>query len=408
MSYRLRFITAATLLLPAMLVGQFLGDSSLHSGGTSHQLLLSGNLAAGSHNFSIPFVIRKWSQNSWQQEDKRAIQRHTGGQARLGFQSRAVLGYQFSQDSLPRIWPNHRITIENSTAFGARLDGQLVDLLLFGNKAWAGRALDIQDNDAQFWQYQSLRYQGALRRGSWEFLGGLAFHLPQSLFRNRIDKARLRTTSSGSELSYSGDLLFQEYNRSPQNNAWGLSIDLGLGYHKAEHSAQVYLQDLGFFDISGGSQRKAEPWNAQFRGFPIDNIFDPQLDNAHLSDKLPPEKNQYQLISPFSLSGSYTWNPASQSWLLRGELRYRHLPGYSFQATGQMYWQANQVHFWYAETSVGGFQPWQLGGGYQLRRPGFRFHLALKNLLVAWDGLPGQGTALEAGIQISLGKDEQK
>lgn len=408
MSYFSGFIAGVILLLPGLLEGQFLRNNSDPSKGASHQLFLSGSFTAGSHSYTIPFAFRKLSQSSWQQDDKLAIRRSTGNQARAGFHSHAALGYQILQDSVPRIWPSHRISLESSTALASRLDDQLLDLLLFGNKPWAGTPLTIKNNDTQFWHYQTLRYQYSLRRGSWEFLGGLGLHLPQNVFRNRIDKARLLTTTSGSELSYQGDLLLQEYNRNPQNSALGLSIDLGLGYHKAEHSAQLYLQDLGFFHISGGSQRKADPLNAQFRGFPIDNLFDPVVEGSHLSGKIPAETIDYQVLSPFSLSGSYTWKPVRKSWFLHGELRYRYLPGFSLQATGQMYWKNKQPHVWYVETSVGGFQPWQLGGGYQLRLPRFQFNLALRNVLFWWDEMPGKGFALSAGIQIDLGKRKNK
>ncbi|MDR9441843.1 MAG: hypothetical protein RI842_03920 [Schleiferiaceae bacterium] len=359
---------------------------------------LNGAFQAATTGYDPLKLWQRWQKQRWTAADKAYLMDRAGTPLRMGLTSQLALGLRVPHDDSRALFPRFDLSLSYRNLIGAQLEKPLLGLALYGNAPYAGQALRFQNTAYTALQMTTLRFRKSYLLGPWQWQWGLGLHGIHSQQHFALGPARFRTAAAGTYLDFQGTF---DRQASPQNflPGMGLSLNGGLAFR----DFALRFQDLGFGHYPQNTRHQSPNFRYRFTGQFLPNPFDPLVYDAEevLQDSVAALRSDgYQALLPFRATLRHHFTPAEASWRLRTWLRYRHLPGYGFQAGGQMYFRPSRRHHFYAQAVYGGWEQLRVGGGYRWQSAHFRLRAEIGSLSYP---LPGRlGHSLQARLQLSL------
>ena len=230
------------------------------------------------------------------------------------------------------------IGLRNTYYNSATLNKDMLNLMFYGNKPFAGTSVDAGKSALETWYFSSLDYHFEVMLDTL-----LPLKLTTSIHAGHnhrdylINKAEIYTDSIGEYLDTDLDYSTQEANRGSFPLAGlGLSVSgaIELPIKKAG-KLNLEVNDLGVMFWNNGEVLRVDS-AFRFQGVYFDNIFD--LNDSireHATDEYRKalyysESKNYLKLMPFQLSAMYTHSTQNSTWLREVFVgaNYRYLPGY--------------------------------------------------------------------------------
>lgn len=395
-------IFARFLLLSGLLAGHSLCSQPAATGvlrltPQSH-LYLDGNFQAASPGYDPLALWQHWQKDRWDQADKDYLMNRAGTPQRMGFTSGIALGLRVPYAVAEAHFPRFELSLSHRNFIGLQLEKPFLGLLLYGNSRYAGQELVFHNSAFTSLQLTTLRFRKSYYLGPWQWQWGLALHGIHRQQHFTLGPARFRTAADGASVEFQGRF---DWQKSPRGGLPGLGLSLNGGL--AYRAFCFQFQDFGWGHYPRSNRYQSPFFRYRFTGQFLPSPFEPLLYTAdeNLQDSLATLRSEgYQRLLPFQATLSHHLSLPLATWRLRTWLRYRHLPGYGFQAGGQMYFRPHRKHHFYVQAVYGGWEQVRVGGGYRWQSPHFRLRAELGSLSYP---IPGRlGHSLQARLQLSV------
>lgn len=253
-------------------------------------------------------------------EIKDDISRNLGAGNRLG----ADVGYGvFFSQKISENW-NYSLLISDRAHLNAQFPKELFDLILYGNKKFAGDTVILDNTNFNFLRYQQIQ-AGIIRTSGKGNRYGLAFSFlkGEENYYAKFNRARLFTEENGESLSVDFNA---EINRTDTGNkgldafhGWGISCDLfsEFAFKVKERNSlfRAEINDIGAIQWNKKSLVYKADTSIHFEGIYISDIF--QLNDSVLKT-ISPDTMMEDLQSSQVLKSHVSYLPALMklSWML--------------------------------------------------------------------------------------------
>jgi hypothetical protein len=363
---------------------------------------LSGAFQAATTGYDPLKLWQRWQKERWTAADKAYLMDRAGAPVRMGLTSQVAIGLRVPHEESRALFPRFDLSLSHRNLIGAQLEKPLLGLALYGNAPYAGQELRFHHTAYTALQMTTLRFRKSYLLGSWQWQWGLGLHGIHSQRHFALGPARFQTAAAGTTLDFQGSF---DQQSSPQTflPGMGLSLNGGLAFR----DFALRFQDLGFGHYPQSTRYHGPDFRYRFTGQFIPNPFDPLVYDAEevLQDSVETLRSTgYQRFMPFRATLSHHFSPGGASWRLRTWLRYRHLPGFGFQAGGQMYFRPSERHHFYVKAVYGGWEQFRLGGGYRWQADHFRMRAEVGSLSYPLPGRLGQSWQARLRLCIPLGR----
>lgn len=333
-------------------------------------------------------------------------------QLRFGFERTVEVNYiQPSYRSLGAFVKGFSLSIRNTFLSSASINNTLAELVLYGNRRFAGETIDIGPGKFETWYYTNLEYKFDIKIDSLPANIGVGLVLGHDHQLYDINRGQLFTEDLGQYIETDLDYSFRDASIADFNflEGMGLSFSGSTTFRiKHRYKLDIGFQDLGFITWIDG--RKLDVDTAfQFQGINYPNIFD-------INDSLVTrQRDSYEQRLYFNETGGYTTLlPFKVSTKLRYLIRnrkfpeafvsadYRYIAGYVPRFGAGIKWVPKSSQSLTMALAYGGFNAFSVEARYQLEFwDKWRLALGITNL----PGLVpnfGTGTTLSAGLGFEL------
>lgn len=322
------------------------------------------------------------------------------------------------------VYFNTRLTDSSSLFFqvtdrqeaNAAFSKNTLQLVLFGNKQFAGQSIELTPLDYNQYHYNQIQvgYQKTFPSKARLSIAG-SFLYGQQQQSLDVDRLSLFTEDNGTQISGMAQL---ELNQSDPGNAnlwayngYGASIDLWtefpikiFGENKKPATFSFGLTDVGFIQWNGNSQKTKASSYYEYEGVLLPNLFNLEGDETNLNpgDYLDSvtvvTRGEYTSNLPFTINVSFLqeWGKSTAQVGFTHRNNANYYPffygkyGYSLSQTWQLFGQIN----------YGGYG--KLGGGLELAYHGEHhvFRIGSTNLegFINPDKWAGQSIYLQLGF----------
>lgn len=254
------------------------------------------------NSISTSELINFTSTDFLENEDKDRLMSSINGPLRYGYTQRFKLEYQQPGYRILDIYKRGQgFSIENKYYNSARISHNLLELILYGNKPYAGKTLELGKTRAETWYYTSLSYHFDVMLDSLQPINitvGLNVGHDYSFYLVR--QGDLYTEPDGTFLDLDVDYRMRDRILEAQPIA-GLGLSVGAEAEfrlSPESSIQLSVEDLGFIVWTGGRSVDADS-TFRFEGLEFQNILD-------INDSLAQvQKDEYDEAFYYNEEGSY-------------------------------------------------------------------------------------------------------
>ena len=229
------------------------------------------------------------------------------------------------------------ISIRNTYYNSARVSKDMLNLIFYGNKPYAGTTVNPGKSKTETWYFSSIDYHF-----DYEIDTLLPIHFTTSIhsghFHNdyNVEMAKIYTEPIGEYLDM--DLQYSTRNVTKNAPIAGMGLSVGAEIElpvKEKGFLNLGVQDFGSMYWTNGEVLNVDS-NFRFEGVYFDNIFD--LNDSIRNSASDEYKNSfyysdsknYMRLMPFRLSATYRHKMDKQPWLneVMLDANYRYLPGY--------------------------------------------------------------------------------
>lgn len=283
------------------------------------------------------------------------------------------------------------IKVRNTYYNSAKLSKDLLNLMFYGNKPYAGSTINIGDSKFETWYFSSIDYNfDVLLDSVYPLQLTLSLHSGHDHNYYGVKMASVYTDPQGAYLDMDLDYKTRDKDGDAHPMA-GLGVSIGAAIElpvKEKGSLQLSVSDFGAMYWNQGNVLNADS-TFRFEGVYFSNIFDLNdslRDNAsdeYKSAFYYSDSRSYYRLMPFKVSATYTHKTDKYSWLPEVFVgaNYRYLAGYYPQLRGGARIKTGRKQQLTAVATVGGYT-WagvDLGYNFQIGRD-WKFALAIHNI----------------------------
>lgn len=308
-------------------------------------------------------------------KDKADLLSDVGNRLRFGYTREIMFGYR---EPWYKVFDTYKtgqgFGIRNRYYSSATASKDLLKLLLYGNKPFAGQTLKLDGSTFESWYLTSLDYHFDVLLDSVQPISltvSIQVGHDHSLYQ--VNQGSLYTDPDGAFLDLALDYRLRDRELGTQALA-GLGVSLGgeSAFRLTDRSKlTLKVQDAGIMNWNNGRLLDTDS-TFRFRGVVYDNIFDISDSlTRHNSDQfrksfLYKKKDSY--IRPLPFYTEVEWALKGEKrlfreWFVRGD--YRYLPGYLPRLTVGTVLRTGYKQDLSVEASGGGFTLFGINAGYR-------------------------------------------
>jgi len=379
---------------------------------TGYSIGMYGRYQLSSNAFSTNFVSNIYRGKTLSRPLRQKVSNKLTRNNRLGADLDYGLYVKHLPDSSKGIgW---FVNIVNRTHANAKLPKDLVNLVMFGNAAFAGKTAELSKISASLLSYKQFELgilkQIATEKGTWNLGLGVSLLTGNQNFNLLIDRANLFTDADGESIEgeiggrfRGSSVVSSQYFDA---NGLGFSASLHLGYVSEKFGIQLQASDIG--QVSWLKNLRYTELDSSFRFEGVDiNLFAANggsissidLDTVVAGFATKKEGSRYTTILPanFVLEGFYALN--SKKWHLYAGVQYRLAAAYIPYAYVGTNAPIGKRFFIDTRFAYGGFGSWHLG--FELKKKfGKTFEVCIGTNNLEGYLLPMIGTAQSAYVGV--------
>lgn len=325
-----------------------------------------------------------------QKEDKDQLMNSINGTLRYGYFSEFSITYrQPGYYILDFYKKGQGFSITNKYYNSARLSQDLLKLIFYGNKPYAGDTLNLAKSKYETWYYTTLDYHFDLKPDSLpaiSFTAGLNIGHDYSFYD--VKKADLYTDPEGAFLDMNLDYRLRDRTLDAQPIAGlGLAVGASTSFLLSEKSQlHLELKDLGVLYFTGGRSLDVDS-TFRFQGVEFSNIFDlndsltKAAEDEYRETFYYNEEGGYARLTPFRIAATY-FHQLSKGRLtgISVSADYLYLAGYYPRLAVGAHLKTGYKQKLLAQLSTGGYNLASLDLAYEIKFARYwKFNLSITN-----------------------------
>lgn len=308
-------------------------------------LKVKAEYGALSNSLSAIELLDFVSQDYLDNDEKEELLSSIPSSLRFGYIRSMSAGYQEpGYDIFGAYKKGWGINVRNTYYNSARLSKDLLNLMFYGNKSYAGTTINIGDSKFETWYFSSIDYNFDVLLDTL-----LPLNLTVSIHSGHdhnfygVKMASIYTEPQGAFLDMDLDYKTRDKEGASHPMAGlGLSVGAALEFPLNERSSFKFgISDFGIMYWNKGQVLNADS-TFRFQGVYFSNIFDlndslrTYASDEYRSAFYYSDSKSYYRLMPFNISASYTYTPKKNKLFKEVFIgaNYRYLAGYYPQLRG--------------------------------------------------------------------------
>ncbi len=290
------------------------------------------------NSVSLVELVNLVSSDFLDEQDKEDLLGSIHGPLRYGYSREIGFSYKQPGYRLLDIYKKGQgFSIKNKYYNSARISHDLLKMIFYGNKPYAGQTLNLGSSRYETWYYTTLDYQFDMMLDSLQPITlSVGINVGHDYNFYKVKTADLYTDPDGAYLDLDADYRLRDRILESQTMAGiGLSVGAATTYKLSKNTGlELEVEDLGFVVWSNGRSVDADS-TFRFKGAEFDNIFDlndsitSAARNEYEDEFYYNKTGSYLRLTPFRLRASYKY--ALEKRRLKAlslTADYRYLAGY--------------------------------------------------------------------------------